>query len=1183
LLLLCGVCPFGRAGVVVLANRTARDLTFTAAGTSQQTVASFDQAVLYTDGSMTVSFSTGKQRKTYRVEPDSAYFFADLPGGDVALSGIGEAGSNRPADATGAKGDGVLLKPPPLETIQVRIFVDEEEPATQAVWEVRLRKRIAAASAVLERSCRVRIEVASAGTWNSDNGAPDLPALLTDFEHKLPRGDTRLLIGFTSQRTPEGGGTLHLGGTRLPLHPYILTREWTPTTEPGRLEVLLHEFGHYLGAVHSPETTSVMRPKLGDGRSVSLKFPVGFDPLNTLAMNLIVGEVRARRIHSLAQVSAPTKERLRQIYQEVQTANPDDPTPATFIARLGPPPSKPDPLKPEIARPDAPGGDAAKAGGAAAAPRGNELEKNARVIIAAIVKAAEKNQRLPDRSTPGTAPPFRRSGDSLTEYYFREAAIAARDLPQGEAAPAFLVGLAIALDDADLFRKNPVTGALWRRIEPDEQRELRLKVIGQPTMYGRHDSCQHFVDSAALVVVRGPVAAEAAGIVKELLDSQDGGSGFSFADLASDMSGVAFGREVLAEPGLLLVLPDNFVVADYAVPPDGLVEGLRYAEFAERYGRVNDPRFLQEHDKLRKRVRELPAYRPAAAPQKPAPEKPAEKPAPEKVAAVNPPLEKAPAPEAPPRETPPVNEAREKAAPAKEMPEVKAPEKTAPEPAPAAAPPAATPPSPPPEPAPHTSAPTPPEPSALVLGMAGLGMVSLIGSLIAIWPRQPVLEKGQAVRTPILAGVMLALAGFGLLGAAYARWSMPAATPEAVPELTGSDLEPAWTEPPVNPFEIPMLQAIRLPSFSEPRSIQGATGRDGRGHIWLAVSAGGEVEPSAKVLEYDPDSGAVTDRGDVLDKLNGQSLLRPGESQGTIRTRFVQAGDGYLYFASTGTAGTDGPASHLWRIRPADGHWEHLSAVPEKVVAAACGGSYVFFLGYHDDKTSPQNVLYQYDRKTGQTRSARVSSVAGHFSTAVVADHRGHVYVPGLKPDPAGVAASLVELNRDLEEVSEAPLDPPAAAGNDEALGLVAAQPLADGSTACVTDRGFLHRVTPGEGARPAKVAALGAFYPRKQSSPRKESSVAALFSPDGRRYLMGLARPQGWRDGRYEWLVFDLSMGHSVVVPVPAPEEDGRPVKDLVLAGCMTRDDQGRFYVGGSCHRNGTDCPALLQIRLSH
>ena len=239
------------------------------------------------------------------------------------------------------------------------------------------------------------------------------------------------------------------------------------------------------------------------------------------------------------------------------------------------------------------------------------MEKNARIVIAAIVKAAEKNQKLPDRATPGTAPPFRRSGDALTEYYVREAAAVARDLPQGKPGPRVPPGTGDLSRYGGHIPNESGHGPLWRRIEPDEQREARLKVIGLPTIFARHDSCQHFVDSAALVAVRGELAAEAAGIVKELLDSRPGGSGFSFADLASDMSGVAFGREVLAEPGLLLVLAEKFAVADYAVPPDGLVEGLNYGEFASRYGSVADPHLVEGATNSRKRVKELPAYRPA--------------------------------------------------------------------------------------------------------------------------------------------------------------------------------------------------------------------------------------------------------------------------------------------------------------------------------------------------------------------------------------------------------------------------------------------------------------------------------------------------------------------------------------------------------------------------------------------
>jgi hypothetical protein len=1129
-LLLIGVSIPARAGVVVLANRTSRDITFTTAGSAQQTVAPFEQAVLYVDGRVSVSYASGKAQRTYRLEPDTAYFFADLPDG-VAISGIGAAGGeDKPVDFAPAKSEGTLLKPPPVETIPIRILVDEEEPAARPVWEARLRKRVAGASDVLERTCRVRFEVASAGNWESDNKALDLPALLTDFEHKVPRGDTRLSIGFTSQRTPEGAGIVHLGGTRVPLHPYILMREWTPPTEPGRLEVLLHELGHYLGAVHSPETTSVMRPRLGDGRSVSLRFPVGFDPLNTLAMNLIASEVRSRRVRSLAQLSAPTKDRLRRIYREVQTAIPDDPTPDKFLTLLGPPPVKPEPPP---------------------APRASELEDNARIIVAGIVKAAERNRTLPDRATPGTAPPFRRSGDALTEYYFREAAVVARDLPQGEAAPAYLVGLAIALDTADLFRRNPVTGGLWRRIESDEDRHRRLKVLGVPTMYDRHDSCQHFVDSAALVVVSGPLAAEAAGVLKELLDSQKGGSGFSFADLGSDLSGVTFGQELLAEPGLLLRLANSFAVADYALPPDGLVEGLTYQEFASRFGSVADRRFMQEQQKLRKRIRDLPAYSPVPAPRPP-----------EKTAPAN------PAPAMPP----PVVNPQDEPAPENKAPEQKPLEKTVP--APVA-----------PEPSPEQKPQAPVSPHSefkiprSALAFAGLGVLALAGAFYAIWPRRPAPGREQAVRTPVFSGAVLSLAGLALLGAAYARWSTANDEPEAAAAFVDSDLDPAWGEAPLDPFGIPKLRAIRIPTFPGAAAVWGATGRDGHGHIWFGVSAGGEVEPSAHLMEYNPDADAVTDRGDVLAVLHSQGLLHPGESQSTIRTRIVQATDGYLYFASTDeedTANTDARlvarGSHLWRLRPPDGKWEHLLAVPEKLVAIAYGGQYVYVLGY------PDHVLYGYDRTTGKIRSTRVGSVEGHFSSNVLADKRGHAYVPRLRRAPAGLVATLVELNRDLEEIAETPLDPPGQAERDDLHGLVAAQPLADHSVAFITAGGFLYRIVPGEGDRPAKVSALGAFHPRK------ETNIVALFSPEGERYLMGLDRRQtSFRGGTYEWVVCDLRTGRPVVVPVSSPEEDGRPLKDLLLSGCMTRDDQGCFYLGGSHNRNGVVHPVLLQVRLPH
>jgi hypothetical protein len=1144
-----------RAGVIVLANRTNQNVTFSAAGAVPQSVAPFYQAVLFAERSITVSFASGKDSRTYRLDPDAAYFFADMPDGSVAIHGIGPPGnsSTPPPD----KPDAGLQKPPPVKIIPIRIFVDEEEPAARPAWEARLRKRIALASDVLEQTCRVRFEVTDADTWNSDNQAADLPALLTDFEHKVRRGNSPLLIGFTSQRTPEETGILHLGGTRVPLHPYILLREWTPASEPGRLEVLLHELGHYLGAVHSPEPVSVMRPKLGDGRVLDARFPVGYDPLNALAMNLIAGEIRTRPVHSLAQLTEPTKERLRQIYREVQPAMADDATPAKFLALLGPPPGRPEPPKEEapkqeVRNPEPPKEeprkpDAPKPEAAPESTPVSVLVKNARVIIATIVKAGEKNQKLPDRATPGTAPPFRRSGDALTEYYVREAAAVARDMPPGEASPAFLVGLSIALDTADLFRNNPVTGNLWRRIEPDEERERRLKVLGQPTIFARHDSCQHFVDSAALVALRGPLAAEAAGIVKELLDSQKGGSGFSFADLASDMSGVAFGREVIAEPGLLVRLANGFSVADFAVPPDGLVEGLTYEEFSSRFGSVADRRFLDEQKKLRDRVSELPAYRPAAALPERAPEKPAEekRPLPEPVTEKKPPEESAPPP---------------KPAEKKEEP----PAKVATEPAPV--PPAPSPPS----PEGTSSSPTASNASALTLAQAGLGFAALAGALYSFRPRRAALPNQPAARPPIFFGIALALAGLVLLGGAYARWSWPGEPESSSPDSTVTDLDPTWVRAPLDPFEIPAFRAIHLPTIPGARSVAGATGRDGRGHIWFAVSASNEADASARIMEYNPESGEVSPRSDVVAELRRSGLQKTGERQGTICSRLALAADGCLYFASSDEDGTAG--SHLWRIRPLDSTWEHLFAVPDrKLVATACAGPYVYALG------QPDHMLYQFDRASNGVHSTKVGSVEGQFSNNILADRRGHAYVPQVRQDPAGIVTTLVEYSRNLQQVTESALDPAGPEARGSLHGLVAVQPLADHTLVFVTDRGFLYRLTPGEDEQAAKVIALGAFHPRG------ESNVVALFSPDGRRYLMGLARRQPWRDAPFDWLVCDLETNRPVVVPVPPAEEDGRALKELRLSGCMTSDDQGRFYLGGSYRRNSQECPVLFQIRGPH
>src|SRR5205085_7080037 len=116
----------------------------------------------------------------------------------------------------------------------------------------------------------------------TDNNINNFDKTLAEFEQNVKPEPARLAIGFTSQyEVPRGA--FHLGGTRGPLHTHVLVREWSKhISEPERMEVLLHELGHFLGAVHSPAPDSVMRSILGDRIARVKDFRITFDPVNVL-------------------------------------------------------------------------------------------------------------------------------------------------------------------------------------------------------------------------------------------------------------------------------------------------------------------------------------------------------------------------------------------------------------------------------------------------------------------------------------------------------------------------------------------------------------------------------------------------------------------------------------------------------------------------------------------------------------------------------------------------------------------------------------------------------------------------------------------------------------------------------------------------------------------------------------
>ena len=569
------------AGVVIVANQSGAkaefNFTLPDGRTTRYNLEDNDQVTVPMDDKAGIAYVSGQEIVRRLCYANSIHYFTIRDKKLTLLtltlpSAAGGVNSGPPADA-GQRFES-------LHTIPVMILVDDDEAAVRQLWEKRLRERVAAASAVFERHCYVRLEVVAVGKWTSDNSISTFSESLREFELKVNPAPARLAIGFTSQYQIPKGKT-HLGGTRGPLHRHILIREWSQhITKTERLEVLAHEVGHYMGACHSPEYNSVMRATLGDHRSHDKKFRIGFDAPNTLAMCLLSEELRTRPIRYLYQCRPGTKVQLRGVYQALEQALPEDPSVKRYVQLVDHSP---------FVRP--------KPTDAVAS-----LTEATRAVVQSIVEAARRNRSA---GPTGTHTPL--TGDRLAEWYVRQAAASASRLPPDRAAKALLLGLGIALDRSTLLRDSPFVGDLYRRVESDEERNVRLAVLGRPTMRGRHDLLQHFVVSCALTALAGADAAEAAGIVKEMSDSRTG-SGFSFVDLSADMAGVTFATYVLDSKLFPARLAGTFTVNGFL--PDGadLEEGISWEDFLQQYRSAADDRFYQKKAAIRRRILALPSY-----------------------------------------------------------------------------------------------------------------------------------------------------------------------------------------------------------------------------------------------------------------------------------------------------------------------------------------------------------------------------------------------------------------------------------------------------------------------------------------------------------------------------------------------------------------------------------------------
>ncbi|WP_430458291.1 hypothetical protein [Rheinheimera sp.] len=137
--------------------------------------------------------------------------------------------------------------------------------------------------------------------------------------------------------------------------------------------------------------------------------------------------------------------------------------------------------------------------------------------------------------------------------------------------------------------------------------------VPRVTLARRPDLQQHFVYSASLHVLGNQRLSSAVGEAKELLDSLNGGSGFSFVDLLADRAGIRFARLAAASPQSARAVQQFFTQQDRTEQElfpnkSRLPEGLPQAMFEQQYQSIDSAVYQQMVAEIDRRLNALPLY-----------------------------------------------------------------------------------------------------------------------------------------------------------------------------------------------------------------------------------------------------------------------------------------------------------------------------------------------------------------------------------------------------------------------------------------------------------------------------------------------------------------------------------------------------------------------------------------------
>ena len=141
---------------------------------------------------------------------------------------------------------------------------------------------------------------------------------------------------------------------------------------------------------------------------------------------------------------------------------------------------------------------------------------------------------------------------------------------------------------------------------------LRRKLQRQTLLQGRGDLQKHFIYSVALQIFSSVHASDAIGEFKEFLDSNKGGSGFSFVDLMADRAGTRLAELATFSPesaqqiqSLLAEITDETLLPNIK----GLPEGLTAKRFEAKYKAIHTQEYQALLFNIDQRLGELALYK----------------------------------------------------------------------------------------------------------------------------------------------------------------------------------------------------------------------------------------------------------------------------------------------------------------------------------------------------------------------------------------------------------------------------------------------------------------------------------------------------------------------------------------------------------------------------------------------